>query len=170
MPTYDGQPDDDEHCDQSSVSTCTTTFSVQERAVSPATVSALATTKTSSRCGTVTGCDITSSATSTTTSSCASPTGKVQKRAGCGTWKIVWSLSPGNLGRNNLIETTMTNLGIQFYASKSGRLGTLFWSVQSMTDDQYTNLGGPPSNVRFPKNFETVSRLQSSRSKIIFVS
>jgi hypothetical protein len=134
-PSFDPMEAEDDPCETETSSICSTTISQDPT-----------TTITTSTCQSVSGCAVTGSATATTTSACklAAATPGLSKRANtCGQWAIVVPRNNGNQAETDKINKAINDLGVTgAYRSSSsqGTLGTLFWAIERMTDDQMQNL------------------------------
>jgi hypothetical protein len=137
VPTYDSMDeDDDNECEVSTSSICSTT------------VSQLPTTTTtiSGSCRTVSGCTVTGSATTTTTSACkaAAATPGLAKRApACGQWAVIIPRNSANQAEILRIQNAIDGSGATgVYRSESlhGTLGVMFWAVERMTDGTLSTL------------------------------
>lgn len=143
-PTYSDRGDDDETCETTSASTCSTTFPVRP-----------STTQLSRDCYTVTGCKVTDTTTATITSACGigarhEPTHSPSKRApidDCGKWAFVYVVDNTE---NDILTSAIKNamsvaigalhLEGEVYISKSPTFGVVSYALEKITDAQIATL------------------------------
>jgi hypothetical protein len=141
-PSYDPyDPEEDPECETTTSKNCETT-------VSQGPTTTFTGTPT---CETLTGCSVTGSSTTTTTSACgiARATPGMSKReasilskraAPCGKWAVIIPRNHDNAAEIQSIQQGIDSAGVTGVYQSQGRLGTMFWSVERMTDDQMKNL------------------------------
>jgi hypothetical protein len=156
-PSYDDIDDDpDNECQTETSSICSNTISK-----APTT-----TVTVTGACESVVGCSVTGSATTTTTSVCKlsaaalpSATGGLTKRApDCGAkWAVVYPRNSDSQVETAKIQRAIAALDLPgtVYRSQStmGTLGTMFWALERLTDDQMQTLANNNPEVSIINHF-----------------